>query len=132
MRAQGSELESLVRKGINMVGQRSGSTDVASRVIKTRSQGIVRSPRAGAGVCVVGQRSMPYSGDSMESRIIEVGGCCTGSGRGQEDAWGWGVNVLSCWMRGDRRQRSQGSKGQGVGLEISDGQAMGQRWAGAR
>ena len=39
MRAQGSELESLVRKGINMVTQRSASKDVALLVLGNGIQG---------------------------------------------------------------------------------------------
>lgn len=106
MRTQGSELESLVRKGVHMVTQRSASKDVALLVSKTRDPGIVRSPRAGISISVVDQRSRTHSGDSMESRIINVSGECTGWGRGQKGAWGWGVKVLSCWMRGGRSQQS--------------------------
>lgn len=39
VRAQGSELESLVRKGIHMVSQRSASKDVALPVLGNGTQG---------------------------------------------------------------------------------------------
>lgn len=60
------------QRGINKVGQRSLSKDVSSMVIKTRYQGIVRSPRAEIGVSLLGQRSMRYLGNSMKSRTTEV------------------------------------------------------------
>lgn len=49
-----------------------------SRVIKTRYEGIMRSPRAGVGISLLGQRSLMYLGHSSESRTTEVGGSCEG------------------------------------------------------
>ena len=72
----------------------------------SRDPGIVKSPRAGISISVVDQKSRTHSGDSMESRIIKVSGECTRWGRGQKGAWGWGVKVLSCWVRGGRSQQS--------------------------
>ena len=77
----------------------------------------MRSPRAGIGVSVVGQRSRTHSGDSTEWDhkgewwMYWVGKRSEGC-MGLE-----GVKVLSCLMRGDRVSRVDRVQGQGVQRE---------------
>lgn len=67
-----------------MVGQRSLSKDMSSRVIKTRQQGTVRSPRTEAGVSLLGERSARHTGHGMQCKATGVSRGCTGSGGGRE------------------------------------------------
>lgn len=69
---QGSGLETLARKGISMGGWTSMSKDVSSQIVKSKTSIDSECPRSGIGVSLVGQSSVRYLGNSMESRTTEI------------------------------------------------------------